>query len=145
MDMVGRDDCDDMEGDYTNSVFIVGADRISTDLHNIIVETNKTMVKPLGLDYEMNDPTDPESVYTRSDHYSYAAKGIPIAFFTTGLHPDYHRVTDTVDKITFPKMAQITQLVYQTGFSVANTDKVLERDNKGPRTGFGTKAEVIKK
>lgn len=145
MDMVGRDDCDDMEGDYTNSVFIVGADRISTDLHNIIVETNQTMVKPLGLDYEMNDPTDPESVYTRSDHYSYAAKGIPIAFFTTGLHPDYHRVTDTVDKILFPKMARITQLVYETGFSIANTDKVLERDNKGPRTGFGSKPEVIKK
>lgn len=144
MDMVGRDDCDDMEGDYTNSVFIVGADRISTDLHNIIVDTNKTMVMPLGLDYEMNDPTDPEGVYTRSDHYSYATKGIPIAFFTTGLHPDYHRVTDTVDKILFPKMARITQLVYQTGFSIANTEKTLARDNKGPRSGYGSKAEIIK-
>ena len=145
MDMVGRDDCDDTEGDYTNSVFIVGADRISTDLHNIIVETNGTMTKPLGLDYELNDPNDPESVYTRSDHYSYAAKGIPIAFFTTGLHKDYHRVSDTVDKILFPKMARIAQLVYETGFSIANTDRVLERDNKGPRTGFGTKPEIIKK
>ncbi|HUL74616.1 MAG TPA: M28 family peptidase [Vicinamibacterales bacterium] len=145
MDMVGRDDCDNLEGDYTNSVFIVGADRISTDLHNLIVETNGTMTKPLGLDYELNDPNDPESVYTRSDHYSYAAKGIPIAFFTTGLHKDYHRVTDTVDKITFPKMARIAQLLYETGFSIANTDRVLVRDNKGPRTGFGSKAEVIKK
>lgn len=145
MDMVGRDDCNNQEDDHSNGVFIVGADRISTDLHNLIVETNNTMVKPLTLDYEMNDPVDPEGVYTRSDHYSYAAKGIPIAFFTTGLHPDYHRVTDTVDKILFPKMARITQLVYQTGFSVANTDKVLERDNKGPRTGYGTKAEIIKK
>ena len=103
------------------------------------------MAKPLTLDYELNDPNDPEGVYTRSDHYSYAAKGIPIAFFTTGLHQDYHRVTDTVDKITFPKMARIAQLVYESGFSIANTDKVLTRDNKGPRTGFGTKAEVIKK
>ncbi len=145
MDMVGRDDCDNLEGDYTNSVFIVGADRISTDLHNIIVETNGTMTKPLGLDYELNDPADPEGVYTRSDHYSYAAKGIPIAFFTTGLHKDYHRVSDTVDKIVFPKMARIAQLVYETGFSIANTDRVLVRDNKGPRTGFGTKPEVIKK
>jgi Peptidase family M28 len=145
MDMVGRDDCDDTEGDYTNSVFIVGADRISTDLHNIIVETNSTMSKPLGLDYELNDAADPEGVYTRSDHYSYAAKGIPIAFFTTGLHKDYHRVSDTVDKILFPKMARIAQLVYETGFSIANTDRVLVRDNKGPRTGFGTKAEVIRK
>jgi Zn-dependent M28 family amino/carboxypeptidase len=145
MDMVGRDDCDDLEGDYSNTLFLVGADRISTDLHNIIVEQNTTLAKPLTLDYELNDVNDPESVYTRSDHYSYAAKGIPIAFFTTGLHPDYHRVSDTVDKILFPKMARIAQLVYETGFSIANTDKVLERDNKGPRTGFGSKPEVIKK
>ena len=57
-----------------------------------------------SLDFELNDPNDPESVYTRSDHYSYAAKGIPIAFFTTGLHKDYHKVSDTVDKIVFPKI-----------------------------------------
>ncbi|HEV3139070.1 MAG TPA: M28 family peptidase, partial [Vicinamibacterales bacterium] len=122
----------------------VGADRISTDLHNVIVETNATLLKPLTLDYELNDPLDPESVYTRSDHYSYAAKGIPIAFFTTGLHADYHKVTDTVDKILFLKMARIAQLVYETGFAIANSDRALERDNQGPRTGFGTKAEVIK-
>lgn len=145
MDMVGRDDCNDLEGDYTNTLFIVGADRISTDLHNLIVETNNSMANPLALDYELNDPMDPEGVYTRSDHYSYASKGIPIAFFTTGLHPDYHRVSDTVDKIVFPKMARIAQLVYETGFSIANTNRVLERDNKGPRTGFGSKAEVLKK
>ena len=146
MDMVGRDDCDNIEGDFTNTVFIVGADRISTDLHNLIVQTNASqMTKPLALDYELNDPNDPEGVYTRSDHYSYAAKGIPIAFFTTGLHPDYHKVSDTVDKITFPKMARIAQLVYQSGFGIANSEQQLERDNKGPRTGFGTKPEVIKK
>jgi Zn-dependent M28 family amino/carboxypeptidase len=103
------------------------------------------MIKPLTLDYEMNDPADPESVYTRSDHYSYAAKGIPVAFFTTGLHPDYHRVSDTADKINYPKMARIGQLMYQSGYSLAATDRVLERDNKGPQSGFGTKAEVIKK
>ncbi len=145
MDMVGRDDCNNLEGDYTNTVFLVGDDRISTDLHNLIIGTNQTLAKPLTLDYEMNDPADPEGVYTRSDHYSYAAKGVPIAFFTTGLHPDYHRVTDTVEKITFPKMTRIAQLMYQSGFGIANTDKVLERDNKGPRAGFGTPMEVIKK
>jgi hypothetical protein len=143
IDMVGRDDCNDLEGDYTNSLFVIGADRISTDLHNLIVATNATSATPLVLDYEMNDPNDPEGVYTRSDHYSYASKGIPIAFFTTGLHPDYHRLTDTVDKIIFPKMSRIAQLVYETGFSLANTDRVLLRDNKGPRTGFGSKPEII--
>lgn len=145
MDMVGRDDCDDLEGDYTNSVFLVGDDRISTDLHNVIVQANQAMIKPLTLDYEMNDPADPEGVYTRSDHFSYASKGIPVAFFTTGLHPDYHRVSDSVEKILFPKMARIGQLMYESGFAIAATEKVLERDNKGPRVGFGSKAEVIKK
>jgi len=144
MDMVGRDDCNNLEGDYTNSVFVVGADRISTDLHNVIVNTNAATSKPMTLDFELNDPLDPESVYTRSDHYSYAVKGIPVAFFTTGLHPDYHKVSDTVDKIVFPKMARIAQLVYESGFSIANSEHTLERDSKGPRTGFGSKAEVIK-
>jgi peptidase M28-like protein len=143
--MIGRDDCDNLEGDYTNTLFVVGADRISTDLHNVIVKTNATMQKPLTLDYELNDPMDPENIYTRSDHYSYAAKGIPIVFFTTGLHQDYHRVTDSVDKIVFPKMTRIAQLVYESGFSIANSERKLERDNKGPRTGLGAKAEVLGK
>ena len=103
------------------------------------------MTRPLTLDYEMNDPADPEGVYTRSDHYSYASKGIPVAFFTTGLHPDYHRVSDSVEKILFPKMARIGQLMYESGFAIAATERVLERDNKGPRVGFGSRAEIIKK
>ena len=86
-----------------------------------------------------------ERFYFRSDHYNFARVGVPILVFFNGTHPDYHRVTDTVDKILFPKMARITQLVYETGFSIANTDRVLERDNKGPRTGFGSKAEPIRK
>ena len=134
-----------LEGDYSNTAFVVGADRISTDLHNLIVETNERSAKRLTLDYELNDLADPESVYTRSDHFSYAAKGIPIAFFTTGLHPDYHKVSDTVDKILFPKMARIAQLVYEVGFSIANTDRVLQRDNSGSRTGFGSPAAILKK
>ena len=89
-------------------------------LHNVIVRPMPLQSRPLTLDYELNDLLDPESVYTRSDHYSYAVKGIPVAFFTTGLHPDYHKVSDTVDKILFPKMARIAQLVYETGFSIAN-------------------------
>ena len=145
LDMVGRDDCDNIEGDYTNSLFIVGADRISTDLHNLVVQTNARAARPLTLDYELNDVGDPENVYTRSDHFSYAAKGIPIAFFTTGLHPDYHRITDTPDKIRYPKLTRIAQLVYEVGFSIANSESVLARDNKGPRTGFGSKAEVLSK
>jgi Zn-dependent M28 family amino/carboxypeptidase len=145
LDMVGRDDCNNIEGDYTNSLFIVGADRISTDLHNLVVEANGAMTRPLTLDYELNDANDPENVYTRSDHYSYAVKGIPVAFFTTGLHPDYHRITDTADKIQYPKLTRIAQLVYEVGFLIADSERALERDNKGARTGFGSKPEVLAK
>jgi Zn-dependent M28 family amino/carboxypeptidase len=145
LDMVGRDDCDNLEGDYTNTLFVVGADRISTDLHNVIVETNSAMTAPLTLDYELNDPDDPENVYTRSDHFSYASKGIPVAFFTTGLHPDYHRISDDVGKIRFEKMARVADLIYRTGMAIANGDRTLERDNKGARTGFGAEAKRLEK
>ena len=83
----------------------------------------------------MNDPADLEQVYYRSDHYSYAAKGIPIIFFTTGLHPDYHANTDEVSKIEFEKMTRIVQLIYDVGARVANLDHAPARDNKGPRAG----------
>jgi Peptidase family M28 len=135
VDMIGRNNCDDpSEG---NTVYLVGADRISTELHNLSEEANTELSTPMKLDYAMNDPEDPESIYTRSDHYSYAAKGIPIIFYTTGMHRDYHYLTDEVGKIEFPKLAHVTQLVYQTAWKVANLAHVPYRDNKGPRTGKG--------
>ncbi len=137
MDMIGRDDGDDRDADNRNSVFVIGADRISTELHNVIVDVNAKMPRPLKLDYELNDPADPEALYYRSDHYSYASKGIPIAFFTTGLHDDYHCVSDSADKIHYEKMARIGELVYRTAMAVANRSAWLVRDNLGPRTGRG--------
>ncbi len=140
MDMVGRNRDDKAE--EANSVYLVGSDRISTELHNITVDANASLAKPLKLDFEMNDPTDLEQVYYRSDHYSYAAKGIPIVFFTTGLHPDYHVNTDSVEKINFEKMARIGQLVYETGRRVANLDHAPVRDNRGPRVGKGSGGKI---
>ncbi|HKQ78274.1 MAG TPA: M28 family peptidase [Blastocatellia bacterium] len=143
MDMVGRNRDDKPE--EANSVYLVGSDRISTELHNLTVEANAGLVKPLKLDFEMNDPTDLEQVYYRSDHYSYAAKGIPIVFFTTGLHPDYHVNTDSVEKINFEKMARIGQLVYEAGRRVANLDNAPARDNRGPRVGKGSDGKIVEK
>ena len=140
IDMVGRNRCDDPK--ESNTVYVVGSDRISTELHNMNEESNAGLEKPMKLDYEMNDPADPESIYTRSDHYSYALKGIPIVFYTTGLHRDYHYVTDEVGKIEFAKMAHIAQLVYTTGLRVANMDHVPARDNKGPRKGKGAAEKI---
>jgi hypothetical protein len=137
MDMIGRNDQNKPEN--ANQVFLVGSDRISTELHEIVKDVNSKLKAPLKLDFAMNDPADPERVYYRSDHYSYASKGIPIIFFTTGLHPDYHANTDSVEKILFDKMAHIGQLVYETGKRVANMDHSPARDNKGPRAGKDTK------
>ena len=140
IDMVGRNRCDDPK--ESNTVYVVGSDRISTELHNLNEESNGALEKPMKLDYEMNDPADPESIYTRSDHYSYASKGVPIIFYTTGLHRDYHYLTDEVNKIEFPKMAHIAQLVYSTGMKVANMDHFPVRDNQGPRKGKGTTGKI---
>jgi peptidase M28-like protein len=140
IDMVGRNRCDDAK--ESNTVYVVGSDRISTELHNLNEESNSGLEKPMKIDYEFNDPADPESIYTRSDHYSYASKGIPIIFYTTGLHRDYHYVTDEVSKIEFPKLAHIAQLVYTTGMKVGNLDHVPVRDNKGPRKGKGAGGKI---
>ena len=133
IDMIGRNR-DDKPGE-ANTVYLVGSDRISTELHTLNRAANAAMAKPLTLDYEFNDPTDLEQLYFRSDHYSYAAKGVPIIFFTTGLHPDYHANTDEISKIEFEKMTRITQLIYETGVRVANLDHPPAHDNQGPRAG----------
>ncbi len=137
LDMVGRNRDD--KASEANTVYVVGSDRISTQLHDINREANRALPDPLTLDYELNDPSDTEQIYYRSDHYSYAARGIPVIFFTTGLHPDYHANTDEVSKIEFGKLARVTALVYETGARVASRRDALERDNRGPRAGKGTR------
>lgn len=133
IDMIGRNRDD--KASESNTVYLVGSDRISSELHEISREANRALGPPMTLDYEMNDPSDPEQIYYRSDHYSYASKGIPVIFFTTGLHPDYHTNTDEVSRILFDKMTRVVQLVYETGVRVANLDHAPVRDNLGPRAG----------
>jgi len=136
VDMIGRNRNDDSaEG---NTVYLVGSDRISTELHDVSRAANAALAAPMTLNYEFNDPSDLEQLYYRSDHYSYAAKGVPIIFFTTGLHPDYHANTDEVSRIEFDKMTRITQLIYATGWRLADLDHALLRDRLGPRAGKGT-------
>jgi len=142
IDMIGRNR--DNDPAMADTLFVIGADRISTDLHNLIVDTNGLLPAPLRLDYQYNDPSDPENFYVRSDHYSYASKGIPIAFFFTGTHPDYHANSDSVEKILFDKQARVAQLVYEVGFSLANSERVLDRDNRGPRAGRGWSGKLGK-
>jgi hypothetical protein len=140
LDMVGRNRNDRPE--EANRLYLIGSDRISTDLHDLAIEANFVLPKPLELDFELNDPADPEQLYYRSDHYSYAVKGVPSVFFTTALHPDYHANTDRVDRINFEKMSRVAQLAFETGRRIAEREAPLTRDNQGPRAGKGTVVTV---
>ena len=102
-----------------NSVYLVGSNRISQELHQLSEETNSQFQK-LRLDYYYNDPDNPERIYYRSDHWNYAKHGVPVIFYFDGVHVDYHKPTDTVDKIDFDKMTKITRLVFETGWRIAN-------------------------
>ena len=140
IDRIGRDR--DNKAEESNTVYPVGSDRISTEFHNLTVEANTALATPLKLDYEMNDPADTEQIYYRSDHYSYAAKGVPIIFLTTGLHPDYHANTDSAEKINYEKMARIAQYAYEIGLRTANLNHAPARDNRGPRVGRTTAGKL---
>jgi hypothetical protein len=133
IDMIGRNR--DNDASQANTLYLVGSDRISSELHAISRAANAALGRPMTLDYEFNDPSDAESLYTRSDHYSYASKGIPVIFFTTGLHPDYHANTDEVSRIEFDKMTRVVDYVYETAVRLANLDHLPLRDNRGARAG----------
>ena len=130
IDMIGRIGTDYLKDkDSLNYIYIIGDDKISTDLNPITDMVNNTYVK-MKLDRKYNDPNDPNRFYFRSDHYNFAQKGVPIIFYFNGVHADYHRPTDTPDKINYPLMAQRTQLVFYTAMEMANREEMLKRDIK---------------
>jgi len=133
IDMIGRNRDD--KASEANTVYLVGSNRISTELDQVAQAANQSLSKPMHLDYELNDPYEPEQVYIRSDHYSYASRGIPVIFFHNALHSDYHANTDEVSKIQFDKMARVAELVYATGVRLGNLDHAPARDRKGARIG----------
>ena len=127
IDMIGRTDPKRKEGDSTNYVYVVGDDKLSSDLRPISEAMNKKYTK-LELDYKYNAPKDPERIYYRSDHYNFARKGVPIIFYFNGTHNDYHRPSDTPDKINYNLMAKRAQLVFYTAWEMANRNDMLKRD-----------------
>ncbi len=130
IDMIGRSDASRKVGDSTNYVYVVGDDKISSDLKVISEAANKTYGK-MELDYKYNDPKDPNRIYFRSDHYNFAQKGVPIIFYYDGmLGADYHKPTDTPDKINYPLMVKRAQLVFYTAWEMANRNDMLKRDIK---------------
>ncbi len=124
IDMIGRKDAEHTDGNY---VYIIGSDKLSTELHSISEQCNKTYTN-IELDYTYNDPKDPNRFYYRSDHYNFAKHNIPVIFYFSGVHEDYHKPGDDAEKIMFDKMAVIGQLVFQTAWEVANRDGRLKVD-----------------
>lgn len=127
IDMIGRIDPNRKHGDSTNYVYVVGDDKLSSDLRPISVAANEKLPR-LELDYKFNDPKDPERIYFRSDHYNFARKGVPIIFYFDGIHADYHRPTDTWDKINYDLLEKRARLVFLTAWEMANRDAMLRRD-----------------
>lgn len=120
IDMIGRrDPAHDGKPDYC---YLIGSDKLSTTLHKISENANNTYTK-LDIDYKYNDPKDPERIYYRSDHYNFAKHNVPIVFYFNGVHADYHGLGDEVSKIDFPLLVKRAQLVFYTGWDLANRDE----------------------
>jgi Zn-dependent M28 family amino/carboxypeptidase len=134
IDMIGRSDAT-RKGDTTNYVYVVGDDKISSELKPISEGVNQKFTK-LQLDYKFNDPADPHRIYYRSDHYNFARKGVPIIFYYDGmLGADYHKPTDTPEKINYNLLARRAQLVFHTAWEIANRTDMLKRDKPLPEPG----------
>ncbi|MCE2848264.1 MAG: M28 family peptidase [Chitinophagaceae bacterium] len=128
IDMIGRTDTERTTGDTLNYVYVVGDDKLSTELKPISEAANNKYIK-MTLDYKFNDPNDQNRIYYRSDHFNFARKGVPIIFYYDGmLKSDYHKPTDTPDKINYPLMAKRAQLVFHTAWEMANREALLKRD-----------------
>jgi hypothetical protein len=127
IDMIGRLDSLHKSNKDPNYVYIIGSDRLSTQLHKINEEANKKSVN-ITLDYRFNSFNDPNRFYFRSDHYNFAKNRIPVIFYFTGVHEDYHKPTDTVDKIDFDKLTKITRLVFYTAWEIANVEERIKVD-----------------
>lgn len=127
-DMIGRVDTERMTADSLNYIYVIGHDKLSSDLPIINEAANKNSSN-LVLDYKFDDPNDKNRIYYRSDHYNFAKMGVPILFFYDGmLLADYHKPTDTVDKINFELMQKRTLMVFHTACEIANRDAMLKRD-----------------
>lgn len=125
IDMIGRVDEAHIENE--NYIYLIGSDRLSTELHYISEEANNAFTN-LELDYRLNKDNDPNRYYYRSDHYNFAQKGVPVIFYFNGEHEDYHEPTDTPEKINYSLLEKRTKLIFATAWYLANSDKRIEVD-----------------
>ena len=125
IDMIGRID-PKREGDR-NYIYLIGSDKLSLELHNLSEEVNKKFTN-IELDYTYNDENDPNRFYYRSDHYNFAKNNIPIIFYFNGTHADYHRPSDTPDKINYDLLENRSRLIFHTAWEITNRENKLKVD-----------------
>ncbi|HXD22022.1 MAG TPA: M28 family peptidase [Gemmatimonadaceae bacterium] len=145
LDMVGRGAATDVTGKNKegeelfgapNYLQLVGSRRLSTELGDIAESVNATEAMPFKFDYSMDANGHPQNIYCRSDHANYARYGIPVIFFTTGGHADYHQVTDEPEYIQYEHMARVDKLVYDIALKVGNLDHRVLVDKPKPDSPF---------
>lgn len=125
IDMIGRIDNKHLSNpDY---VYIIGSDHLSSEMDSIVNQQNDKYTQLL-LDYKYNDKNDPLGLYYRSDHYNFAKNNIPVIFFFSGLHNDYHKITDTAEKIEYDLLTKRSRLVFHTLWELVNRDDKIEVD-----------------
>ena len=126
IDMIGRCDAANCGKEY---VYVIGSEMLSTDLKKINEQAKRETVN-LELNYKYDDPNDKDRLYYRSDHYNFAKNGVPVIFYFDGIHEDYHKPTDTPDKIDYTSLKKRTQLVFATAWELANRKDRIVVDKK---------------
>jgi Zn-dependent M28 family amino/carboxypeptidase len=127
IDMIGR--ADEKHTDNKNYVYVIGSDKLSSDLHAINERVNSTYTH-LTLDYTYNAEDHPERIYYRSDHWNFAKNNIPIIFYFNGVHEDYHKVTDEVSKIDFELLTTRARCIFYTAWEIVNREERLKVDKQ---------------
>ena len=122
IDMIGRIDL--AHKNQEKYIYLIGADRLSKELHLLSEKINNSLFN-LELDYKYNDETDSNHYYERSDHYNFAQHNIPVIFYFNGEHEDYHKPTDTPEKINYNILELRTKLIFATAWQLANRENRL--------------------
>ncbi|RED48211.1 M28 family metallopeptidase [Seonamhaeicola aphaedonensis] len=127
IDMIGR--IDPKHEGNPNYLYLIGSDKLSRELHDISEDVNKRFTN-FKFDYTYNSDRDPNRFYYRSDHYNFAKNNIPVIFYFNGTHADYHRPTDTPDKIEYELLAARAKLIFHTAWELANRQERIKLDKK---------------
>ncbi len=126
VDMIGRTD-PTRNSNNDEYIYLIGTDRLSSMLHNTSEKVNNNTVK-LELDYRFNAWDDPNRFYERSDHWHFAKNNIPVIFYFSGTHEDYHMPSDTADKIRYDLLTKRTKLIFHTAWEIANMEETISVD-----------------